>query len=106
MIIVWIRYGAGIVLLALSALIAFGNWACILDYYWKRHKGIKEHHSLIHFFGPISFLLGFVILPLKVSPYFLFCVFLDPTFLFIPVAVVALIRGSRDHQDNTNQRAE
>ena len=67
----------------------------ILDYYVKRSRGIKVHHSLIHFIGPIFFLTGFALLPLQLSPFFWLCVFLDPTVLFIPPAIIALIKGLR-----------
>ena len=88
-----ILYVISIVFFLLFAWVAIANWYCIIDYYWKRFKKIEVHHSLGFGIGPVCFTIGFLFLPLKISPYLFLLVLLDPGTVVLIVGFPWLIKG-------------
>ena len=101
---IYFQYVLGAGIMVFGIYIVGVNYWCIIVSERNKRKGIDKHHSVSPFIGPISYLVGTLLSPLKIGVHVLIVSALDPgTWLIVlglPYALVTELLGLSNKQKN------
>jgi len=75
---IYLQYILGVGLMVFGIYIVGVNYCCIIVSERNKRKGIDKHHSVSPFIGPISYLIGTLLSPLRIGIHVLIVSALDP----------------------------
>ena len=101
---IYLHYILGVGLMVFGIYIVGVNYCCIIVRERNKRKGIDRHHSVSPFIGPVSYLIGALLSPLKTGIHVLIVFVLDPgTWLIVlglPYALLTELLGLSNKRKN------